>query len=423
MTTRTTKKNNLDYLESIPLDKTTLSQSKLDIDKKVRSNLFPWNGQFSPQLISSLVEAYAKPTDIILDPFAGSGTVLVESARHGLTAIGSDINPAPYKISSAYQLINVGHQRRKEILNDIHDVLETSFPTTFMNPSAIPSSEDVKNKLACLSNEIRKNGHLDSDSYSHLKAIVFDALILLLDFHKPDLKIDRLFACWSKLKKQLTELPYSRRKIYVFNNDARKLEVSNQSVDLVITSPPYINVFNYHQKYRRSMEAMGWNLLQVAKSEIGANRKHRQNRFLTVTQYCLDMNSVLDELCRVCKPGARMIVVVGRESNVRKTRFFNAEMIIKLTKECLGLKVMSRQVRSFTNRFGVRIFEDILHISNTRISPPVISPHQLANQILSDALEYSPKESHSDLIDAISRVNETQQSPIFNQSEALIEIV
>lgn len=43
---------------------------------------------------------------------------------------------------------------------------------------------------------------------------------------------------------------------------------------LVLTSPPYINVYNYHQQYRASAEALGWDLLEVAKTEIGSNRKH-----------------------------------------------------------------------------------------------------------------------------------------------------
>ncbi len=65
---------------------TPISQSDLDIDEKKRSNPFPWRGQFSPQLIETLLEAYCPSGSTILDPFAGSGTVLLEAARQGLSA-------------------------------------------------------------------------------------------------------------------------------------------------------------------------------------------------------------------------------------------------------------------------------------------------------------------------------------------------
>src|SRR5947208_12976005 len=114
-------------------------------------------------------------------------------------------------------------------------------------------------------------------------------------------------------------MPYTKASLKFFNCDARRLPIQDGLIGLVITSPPYINVFNYHQQYRASVEALGWDLLEVARSEIGSNRKHRGNRFLTVIQYCLDMTDAILELRRVCTDGARIILVVGRESNVRKT--------------------------------------------------------------------------------------------------------
>jgi hypothetical protein len=42
---------------AMPLDTATIPQRRLNIDNKVRSNLFPWNGQFSPQLIEAFLKA------------------------------------------------------------------------------------------------------------------------------------------------------------------------------------------------------------------------------------------------------------------------------------------------------------------------------------------------------------------------------
>ncbi len=61
--------------------------------------------------------------------------------------------------------------------------------------------------------------------------------------------------------------------------------MQENQIDFVITSPPYINVFNYHQNYRQSAEILGWDLLKIAKSEIGSNRANRGNRFYTIIQF------------------------------------------------------------------------------------------------------------------------------------------
>jgi len=114
---------------------------------------------------------------------------------------------------------------------------------------------------------------------------------------------------WSKLSKVVRELPYSSQPIDIFHTDARQVPCPPSSVDLVITSPPYINVFNYHQPYRKSIESLNWNVLQVAKSEIGSNRKPRSNRFLTVIQFCLDIAQTLHELARVCRANGGLIFV------------------------------------------------------------------------------------------------------------------
>jgi hypothetical protein len=66
---------------------------------------------------------------------------------------------------------------------------------------------------------------------------------------------------------------------------------------------------------------MGWDLLRVAPSEIGSNRKNRGNRFRTVVQYCLDMEQALISFWHSLKSDGLMILVVGRESNVRKLLF------------------------------------------------------------------------------------------------------
>jgi hypothetical protein len=56
----------------VPLGTTTIPQYRLNIDNKERSNLFPGNGQFSPQLVEVLLQIYALSASFILDPCLSS---------------------------------------------------------------------------------------------------------------------------------------------------------------------------------------------------------------------------------------------------------------------------------------------------------------------------------------------------------------
>ena len=65
-----------------------LSQDKLNVSQKLRSNMFDWRGQFTPEFVEYLLDEYSKPGFTIADTFLGSGTVLLESIRKGLNCVG-----------------------------------------------------------------------------------------------------------------------------------------------------------------------------------------------------------------------------------------------------------------------------------------------------------------------------------------------
>ena len=73
----------LEEIESIPYDRKSIPQESLDLANKFRTSLFPWRGQFSPELVELFLRKYSQDTSVILDPFVGSGTTLFEAARRG----------------------------------------------------------------------------------------------------------------------------------------------------------------------------------------------------------------------------------------------------------------------------------------------------------------------------------------------------
>ena len=175
------------------------------------------------------------------------------------------------------------------------------------------------------------------------------------------LDVARIHTVWARLAHVVAELPPATAPITVHHADARALPLPAASVDLVLTSPPYINVHNYHQQCRGSVEALHWDVLPLARSEIGANRHNRGNRFRTVGQYALDMALVLCEMVRVVRNDGQLILVVGRESTVLGTPFSNGALVAEIAVQGVGLDLTRRQSRSFCNRYGKRIYEDILH--------------------------------------------------------------
>ena len=395
----------------LSVDRTTIPQHALDIDSKQRSNLFPWNGQFSPQLIEVLLKEFAPPGGLVLDPFAGSGTVLHEAGRVGLPVVGSEINPAAFRMANVYCLMRLSVAKRKSLVTYVEEVLHDSLPNakgTLFGSTQFGSDPGVPESL------VGATRYLKCENARSL----LESLIILVDYSK-EVTLDRVFREWVDLKEKVMNLPFTTSTIVLENHDARNLQLGKNTVQLVLTSPPYINVFNYHQQYRKSVEALGWSPLAVARAEIGSNRKHRQNRFLTVIQYCLDMTEVLAEIQRVCEDGSRAIMILGRESNVRKTRFYNGELMASLATRCLGFDLMMRQERRFKNRFGEVIYEDILHINVCKKARAMCdNPRDVAVEALISAKQRCPSESITDLEDAIRAVHQVQASAMFDTISA-----
>lgn len=114
--------NNQYYMISFKdqeIDRTVIPQDELNITVKRRINPFTWNGQFSPLFVECMLEKFTTPSSVIIDPFAGSGTVLYESARLGRSAIGMELNPSAYFMSKFYENCNLTEETRKETIEEI----------------------------------------------------------------------------------------------------------------------------------------------------------------------------------------------------------------------------------------------------------------------------------------------------------------
>ena len=381
-----------------------IPQEKLDIIEKNRANLFAWRGQFSPQLIETILTYYCPSNSVILDPFVGSGTVLLEASYLSLEAYGFEINPAAYIMSHTYEFIN--DSQKKEVLKNLRNIIDQEFPLRIF---------EVSDQVENLVDKLQNTRNMLPDR----SKVLFDALVIILDVCKNKITQEFIQKKFSHLSNIITNLPYSQKPIRVGLSDARSLPLENNQIDFVVTSPPYINVFNYHQNYRQSAEILGWDLLKIAKSEIGSNRANRSNRFYTVVQYCLDMGDILKELARVSKQQARIVLIVGQESNVLGVPFYNADIIEKIGIKAKLFQKVLRQKRKFKNKFGKVIIEDIINFINlnNQVSQEVIEQisREVAFEVLESSRLFVSSENQLFLESAIAKVNNIQKTPILDK--------
>ena len=89
------------------LRKTKIESSWAFADKTRKDTAYATHGyhrypaKFIPQIVSRLLEKYTKEGDLVVDPFGGCGTTLVESKVMGRPSIGVDINPVAVLITKA----------------------------------------------------------------------------------------------------------------------------------------------------------------------------------------------------------------------------------------------------------------------------------------------------------------------------------
>lgn len=372
-----------------------VAQRVLDIEDKSRSSVFAWRGQFSPQFVESILQAYCPDGVPVLDPFAGSGTVLREAARLGLPAYGYEINPSAWSFSKLHEFVNIPQGEREQVIGELRRHIEGQFPIILFHDQDL-SQEEIEARIdqigAAISGDAR---------------ILFNALVVLLDIFNNKVSGELVQGKLQVLAGHVRNLPCSKSPIRVGLHDARNLPLEDGSVGFLITSPPYINVFNYHQNYRRSVEALGWDPLRVARSEIGSNRANRGNRFLTVLQYCIDIACALLEAHRVLAADGRAVLVVGYESNVLGVPIHNADIVERIALELGLFELELRQRRVFKNRFGKSIREDILNLA--RRAPdkcrktPVHVGRNVGLSVLNSCAGVVSLENRPLLVDAIAR--------------------
>ncbi|MDR0379013.1 MAG: hypothetical protein LBI62_03565 [Candidatus Accumulibacter sp.] len=391
-----------------------LESARLNVENKTRSNLFGWRGQFTPQFVDYLLETHARLGQVILDPFCGSGTVLQEATFRRLMAVGLEINPAAYAMAKFFSLSALSASARKDLAEKVAALLHDSLARLPPDIPLFTKSEDYRQRV---SNLLRLAAGLFSESDDRQAR-----LLLLLSLFRAEASRngDLAWVVRRSLQfvlEQLAQLPHTDRISVASLSDARNAHLHlDEEAHIIITSPPYINVFNYHQNYRALLELIGFDMLKVAHSEMGSNRKHRGNRFLTVIQYSLDIELAIRSFARALVPNGLLIMVVGRESRVRGVAFGNSKIVASLIERSGAFAKPKSHERMFTNRYGQSIHEDILIAQRVGLPDENEQARDVASASLSAALKNQAGDVRANIEEAIGLIDSVCPSPLFNKA-------
>jgi hypothetical protein len=348
------------------------------------------------------METVCPDSQSFLDPFCGSGTVLYEALQRGRSGLGAEVNPAAWHLANLASFAALTKGEKHDILVEMKAITHAAGFSDELFISEMGPREIIERISSIATHPYLRRalaaavllGMGDERELSH-RAISKGAFIVLSLLNEL-VRHDRLAECSLA--------------------DARKLPFASESVEAVITSPPYINVFNYHQNYRAAAEILGWRPLEAAQSEIGANRKHRGNRFLTVVQYCMDMAQCIDEIARTMKLGSPLVITLGRTSNVLGVAFPNGALIRKLLEISGAFSEIDVAERVFTGRFGDRIYEDVLISRRTGTSHTNLEDARKLGLLALKGASKVPEKNRGDLTNAIDGASAVQPSPILNIS-------
>ena len=354
-------------------------------------NLHSFPAKFPPQLPRFFIEHLTSPGDVVLDPMVGSGTTIVEAYLSGRIGIGLDIDVLALKISRAKtspiktsDILKIGMVVYQEAKNDVlrgKDVLQSEIETYFDQDSKnfidgwfLPQTQlelfallkhirevqvsELRNFLEVVfsSTIITKMGGVSlaldlAHTRPHKVKALFDSsgnYIFRSGSFKPEKKHVQSKVFKSALEEfkrkllQSLEIASSSEKsgkAYLAMANSQQTGLKSNSVDLIITSPPYAsNAIDYMRAHKFSLVWFGYGINElkrerakyiggetvsgfpfeqlpaIPEQKIGLLSQVDPKRSKVLRRYFSEMKRSLSEMFRVLKPEKSCIMVVGNST-------------------------------------------------------------------------------------------------------------
>lgn len=302
--------------------------------------LFPYRGKFHPQLIKAILNILRiEKGETVLDPMAGSGTVCIEAAINGINSIGIDISPFCSLMTRAKtQALNVDIEdlraELKEGIPEIDAVKRVRYQRGLFDVEPPPKTGPVKGGGDSKCREIVLLCYLDAVGYASRRVNKTGAELF-------PVIVGRYIAAIEQFQRVRKDLGLQLAKVEVRTGDARKLEIADNSIDAIITSPPYSFAIDYAENDRPQIEYLGYDTDELKTRMIGLiGGRSVESR---VKEYFKDMRAVFEEMARVLKPGRCCVVVIG--SNEIQTGGIRHEVEFEKFGQEVGLQLFWRMAR------------------------------------------------------------------------------
>ncbi|MFX0090234.1 MAG: DNA methyltransferase [Candidatus Hodarchaeota archaeon] len=314
-------------------------------------SLSPYVGRITPAFAHWLIKIYSKPGDTVFDPFCGIGTIPLEVDILQRIAIGNDLNPYAWTITK-------GKFDRHPIdyhLNYLRN-LELDLDSIELDP--VPAwvrayfQDDTLKEILFITNILKEEqrwfllaclmGILHGNRPGYLS--VWTGCIIPMkprspshpkfrpDKDVPEYRavIPRLAAKVLRMYQDTTLIPKNTLG-RVLNVDTRSLSLEPNSVDVIISSPPYYDTLDYLGQNKLRLYFLGYPL----SSQEDLKRHLIQNRLT----YLKEMLVVGRELHRVLKPGGYIVYILG-DVFKSKSSLNTASDIAKLYENALNFRIL-----------------------------------------------------------------------------------
>ena len=313
--------NRTAYFEEVDTRKTLYRDiTSRNITRSINQYLthwfYPYKGKFHPQMIRALLNCMqVAEGDTILDPFIGSGTTALEAQFLGINCIGTDVSEVCYLISKAktnsLSVLSEIHEYQQEINNELNSRPYRSEKENIKTISRIIDEIEIEEvreffKVAELISHSDKSRRRKKDFRSSFENNIEKMIISVENY--------------SELKSE-KKLTLGKTEYYL--EDARELHFSDNSIDGVITSPPYSIALDYVENDKHSLSVLGYNINEIRDDFIGVRGKGKAK----IDLYNKDMERAYFEIDRVLKPGKYCVIVIGN-ATVNKQETKSVEMTI-----------------------------------------------------------------------------------------------
>lgn len=279
-------------------------------------NWFYYKEGFSRDLVLKLIEMFKIQKGPVLDPFCGVGTTNLACKERGLNSIGFELSPLAL-FAAKVKTRDYNVSELKDTLKIIKKIKFRKFdrfwiPSNVMRYFNTHTLDDIllfRNFVESITdNEVKDFFRLGLISSATRCSYMYkDGSVVKLRKHPIPPFRKFYHHRMKRMIRDLEKLNTRKCDTMIKNQDARKLKLPDESIDCVITSPPYLNKIEYTKIY--NIEEFLF-FKKPKKRGVRSYIGMREGNDI-VKAYFSDMENVLKELYRVCRPGAKLAIVVG----------------------------------------------------------------------------------------------------------------